>query len=671
MKMASVLLRFVLPGALAISAPAANYVALTGNDSNPGTAALPWRTIQKACNAATPGMTVLVMPGTYNEKVVVNVSGSAGNYIVLQANGAVTISGNGKKGKHLVDLSNRHHFKLIGFELTDDLNVSDGSGIRVEGTGHDLEISHNNIHNITGKDAMGITVYGTSGTEAIYNLVIDANEIYDCQPAQSETLTLNGNVRDFQVTGNYIHDVNNIGIDFIGGEGTCPVAANDAARNGVCRANTVARSRSNYGGGYGAGIYVDGGHDLVIENNLVTECDLGIEIGAENSGVVATAIVVRNNLLYRNDKVGLVFGGYASGTGRVRGCQFLNNTLYKNDTLQDGNGELWIQYADGNLVANNIFYCGPQNVLMSVGANGSANTLDYNLWFSERGSGQAEFTWNGKTYTGFSAYRSASKQDTHSLFADPALVSPDQGDLHLQALSPARNAGDPAFVPATGETDIDGQARVAEGRVDLGADEFVGVVNSVPAVNISSPIDGATFLAPASILVEADAQAAAGKSLVVEFFADSTKLGEANAAPLTCSWPNVPAGTYTLTARATDSDGLATESAPVEVIVEPAAVIDLPPTADITSPTDGAKFVAPAAIVVQADAQAAEGKSLVVEFFVGSKKLGQANTAPFTWLWPNVAAGNYRLTVKATDSDGLTTSSTPVDLTVRRSSRRR
>ncbi|NDA65692.1 MAG: hypothetical protein EBY09_03475, partial [Verrucomicrobia bacterium] len=36
---------------------------------------------------------------------------------------------------------------------------------------------------------------------------------------------------------------------------------------------------------------------------------------------------------------------------------------------------------------------------------------------------------------------------------------------------PARDAGDPAFVPDVGETDLDGQPRRFGGRVDIGADE--------------------------------------------------------------------------------------------------------------------------------------------------------------------------------------------------------
>jgi len=56
---------------------------------------------------------------------------------------------------------------------------------------------------------------------------------------------------------------------------------------------------------------------------------------------------------------------------------------------------------------------------------------------------------------------------------DPMFVDPDNGDFHITRDSFARNAGDPDFVPAEGEADIDGDPRADDGRVDLGADEFV------------------------------------------------------------------------------------------------------------------------------------------------------------------------------------------------------
>lgn len=464
-------LLLVLQFAPEVGAQVTNYVATNGSDLNPGTLAAPWRTIQRAANTATPGTTVLVQAGTYNEKITVNVSGSAvGGFITFLANGAVTVSGAGVAGSNLFYLADRQYIRLQGFELRDNLAVNNGSGVRIEGSGDHLEIRQCRIHEIRGASATGITVYGTS-TTPITNLVLDGNEIYDCEPAQSETLVLNGNVSGFQVTSNYVLDVNNIGLDFIGGEAMCPDPAQDAARNGVCRWNRVARARANYGGGYGAGIYVDGGRDIVLENNTVTESDLGIEVGAEHAGIVATNIIVRNNLLYRNDKPGLIFGGFAANVGRVRACQFLNNTLWNNDTLRTGDGELVIQYAETNVLRNNLIWANSQNRVLTSGAGNLGNTLDYNLWFSDGPTNTASFVWRSTLHSGFASYRTATQQDANSLCAAPLLANPPAADFHLATNSPARDGGDPAFTPVAGETDFDGQPRRFGGRVDIGADE--------------------------------------------------------------------------------------------------------------------------------------------------------------------------------------------------------
>lgn len=65
-------------------------------------------------------------------------------------------------------------------------------------------------------------------------------------------------------------------------------------------------------------------------------------------------------------------------------------------------------------------------------------------------------------------------------------VDDDYGDLRLSPGSPCINAGDPAFVPQPGETDLDGHARVLCARVDTGAYEFgIGDYNCDQTVNFS------------------------------------------------------------------------------------------------------------------------------------------------------------------------------------------
>ncbi|MBI3766962.1 MAG: right-handed parallel beta-helix repeat-containing protein [Deltaproteobacteria bacterium] len=459
-------LALLAPLHTATSAAATYTVAASGGD---------FLSIQAALNVAVAGDTVLVQekPTLYFEKLVFPASGDAdAGYITLQAapGERPVLDGTGVPGADMVLIDSRSYVKLIGFEIQNDLGVDDGSGVRVLGAGSHIEIRDNRIHDIRGQNAMGITVYGTAASP-ISDLVIDGNEIYDCEPAPSEALTLNGNVTDFQVTDNDVHDVNNIGIDFIGGETDIQPDPAKVARNGVCRRNRVTRARSIYGGGFAGGIYVDGGANITIENNLVTESDLGLEVGAENRAIVTTGIIVRDNVLIANDKAGLVFGSFVSSVGRVRNCAFLNNTLYHNDTLGTGFGELWIQYAEDNVVRNNVIVATAQHRLITSDDGNVGTMLDYNLWFTPGGASAAEFMWNGTLYAGFAAYRAATAEDASSLFADPLLATPDAGDVHLSAASPAINAGDPAFMPGVGEVDLDGAPRVNGPRVDVGADE--------------------------------------------------------------------------------------------------------------------------------------------------------------------------------------------------------
>jgi hypothetical protein len=110
--------------------------------------------------------------------------------------------------------------------------------------------------------------------------------------------------------------------------------------------------------------------------------------------------------------------------------------------------------------------------MTSTAPAGGDNRFDYNLWFSSSGGSDIRIDWNGKLFRRFNDYQQGSGQDLHSLFADPLFFDAAQNDARLQAGSPAIEAGDPAFVPAVGETDFAGSPRVVGGRVDCGAYEF-------------------------------------------------------------------------------------------------------------------------------------------------------------------------------------------------------
>ncbi|WP_020576547.1 Ig-like domain-containing protein [Actinopolymorpha alba] len=92
-----------------------------------------------------------------------------------------------------------------------------------------------------------------------------------------------------------------------------------------------------------------------------------------------------------------------------------------------------------------------------------------------------------------------------------------------------------------------------------------------PTVKVTRPrIDQvfATQNPTQEITIEAAAAADKGVNITkVEFYAGDQKLGESTAAPYSFVWPNAPAGTHFLTARATDSVGSSTTSSCVPVHV--------------------------------------------------------------------------------------------------------
>jgi len=185
--------------------------------------------------------------------------------------------------------------------------------------------------------------------------------------------------------------------------------------------------------------------------------------------------------------------------------------------------------------------------------------------------------------------------------------------------------------------------------------------NSPPAVTLTQPTDGATFTPPATVNLAAAASDADGSVTKVEFFNGAAKLGEDTTAPYSFTWSGVAAGTYTLTARATDDLGATTTSVASRITVS----ANTPPTANITSPTDGAVFAWKPTITVTATASDPDGNVTKVEFRDGTTVLGQDTSAPYSFTWRNVPSGSHLLTARATDNAGAVTTSSSVGITVR------
>jgi hypothetical protein len=179
---------------------------------------------------------------------------------------------------------------------------------------------------------------------------------------------------------------------------------------------------------------------------------------------------------------------------------------------------------------------------------------------------------------------------------------------------------------------------------------------------ITAPADGASYAAPASFTLAATAVTSSGTVTKVEVFDGTSLLQTFNTGSETVdvnlALSGVAAGVHSYTAKATDSAGRTSMSPSVAVIVTG------PPTVSITLPDNGAAFTAPATINLAANATATSGSVSKVEFFNGAELIATALTPPYQGVWSNVAAGNYTLTAKVTGTNGGTTTSAPVSITV-------
>jgi len=91
--------------------------------------------------------------------------------------------------------------------------------------------------------------------------------------------------------------------------------------------------------------------------------------------------------------------------------------------------------------------------------------------------------------------------------------------------------------------------------------------NVAPNVSLTSPIVGTTLTAPATIAIAATATDVDGTIAKVDFYNGTTLISSTTTAPYTATIANAVAGTYSITAKATDNSGAVTTSVAVSVTV--------------------------------------------------------------------------------------------------------
>ena len=207
------------------------------------------------------------------------------------------------------------------------------------------------------------------------------------------------------------------------------------------------------------------------------------------------------------------------------------------------------------------------------------------------------------------------------------------------------------------------RARDAAGNITTSAQVTVTTNNdkTAPAVNITSPTDGATISGTIPVTANATDNIAV---IGVQFLLDGVNLGtEVTTAPYSISWNTATAtnGAHILTVRARDAAGNTTISSPINVTVNGDIT---PPTVNITSPADGATIVG----TITVTANASDNIAVVgVQFLLDGVNLGTELTAsPYSTSWNTATAANgaHVLTARTRDLAGNTATATSVGVTV-------
>ena len=399
------------------------YIAPTGNDTNPGTEAQPWLTLQKATTTLMPGDTVLVKNGTYEKAV------SSGAAIVMSRSGTpdawITYKAYpGQRPKivsrswNAVRFSNVAYIEFNGFEvqgIPDPMSSYAGDGIGIHDTAHHIRIVNNDVYGFGGGgintvggdyiDIEGNRVHGTSKLSPYATSAISLFKLYNFDNAEGYHNVIRGNI---------VYD----------------------------NENTVPQQRTT-------GPVITDGNCIIIDHSRHTLNGVAVN---PYTGYT----LIENNMCFNN-------GGRGVHVYESDNVFAINNTLYMDQRSSDINdGELGA-YNSGNVqFFNNIVYTLPNKQANQIRV--SSNTVfSRNLYFN---------TTNIPV-----------KSSDDLIGVDPSFmngtIDPQSADFRLQQISPAIDTALTSYFPLI---DLLGNIRPFGSMPDLGAYEFVSSAPPVPTV---------------------------------------------------------------------------------------------------------------------------------------------------------------------------------------------
>lgn len=396
-----------------------------------------YKTIQAAIDVARDSDTVLVAPGTYSENidfkgkaiVVRSTSGRAMTSINASKNGSVVTFKSGEGPASVIQ-----GFRIAGgtgtATTTGDLF---GGGIYCEGASPRIIgnlIESNTISTVPAGWLGGAGIFCRDGSPEILDNVIAGNRLWTSTTALARgggILCLNSSAR---IAGNKI--TANFAAYGDGGGIYCDRGGAPTITRNVFRGNTAG---SFLGSDSAGGAIYSGNASPTISENWIAE-NAAFGSNPRGGGIFCGRVTIVSNIFSANRAEHVA--GSQGGAIYCTDATITNNTFRHNGATTGGA----LNCGGGTTVTNSIFWL--QYSTNAIHDRNASATFQYCCIYGG---------WPG----------------VGNIATDPQFVA--ASDHHLRHDSSCRNKGSNR-APGLNQTDFEGDPRVADGTVDIGADEF-------------------------------------------------------------------------------------------------------------------------------------------------------------------------------------------------------
>ena len=330
------------------------FVAMEGDNSNPGTFEKPWKTIQYAVNHVQAGDILNIIAGTYNERISISASGTEQSPIVIKnyENDLVKINASNKSFALVID--GCQYIVINGLTIFGTKGSNNEScNVYLKNQSSHITIQECNIYN--GK-------YGILNSNIWTGHELTHISIINCE-------IHNNRQQGIRILGTKTLECNNI-----------LISGNNIYDNGY--------AKTGGDGEWGVGIYIKCDSSIIENNNIYHNNGEGIFMDSFSDSHCHHNIV-RINHIYNNGWNGIMFAGQDF-------CLIYDNKIHDNgwNFQQNALHGIYLAQTDHTIIFNNEIY---------NHTNGSAVRLEGNFnvvrdnHFYNNGTGMYSTDCYGKT----------------------------------------------------------------------------------------------------------------------------------------------------------------------------------------------------------------------------------------------------------------------------------